>query len=484
MGLFDSLWTSGDQSRQPQGGLLGIDPMNLALLAAGAAGLEAGGPSLKPVSTGQAIGRMVNTGLGAYSSALGNQMKQDEMQQMADYRKAQAAQLNQKVADQKELNDFFKSRLTMTPGLTPSADMAASVTALGHGAQYGDIGPTVTNAARMDAIRPSQLQGQNSAFPFSLNDIAYLKTKGVDLSDAYKLATDPIQLTGGSVYRDRVTGQERYIPKLPDGMALGSDGKVTVLPGYITGNDDIKSGEAFSQEIGKAKLDPFYTVDDRGNKVLSGSRAQALGFGSGFGGGTGPLSPPASNNGGGSGIVTERSPAATAYDTEMAKDYAARYAGINKAAFTAPNQIAKLQRIGQLLDQHDGGKFSQTGLELAQMANSLGFKLDKNLGNKEAASALSNEIALSLRDPSNGGGMPGALSDSDRQFLASMSPGLGQSKEGRTQMINAGVALQKRNQQVYAMAQKYAKKYGRVDDGFYSQLQDWSERNPLFGGGQ
>jgi hypothetical protein len=147
----------------------------------------------------------------------------------------------------------------------------------------------------------------------------------------------------------------------------------------------------------------------------------------------------------------------------------------------APTQIAKLQRIGKLLEDHDGGKFSSSSLALAQAANSIGIKLDPKLGNKEAASALSNELTLAARDPSNGGGMPGSMSDSDRNFLAGMSPNLNQSKEGRKLLIDSSIAVEKRKQQVQQMAIKYQRKYGRVDEGFYGQLQDWAERNPLFG---
>lgn len=480
MGIFDSyLQTNGSGI-----GLLN-DPQQSGLLATAFGLLSASGPSTTPIGFGQAAGKAGLLGIQAYRNALDDQMKRQELSEISEYRKAQAAQINQKVADQKELSDLFVKRLgAPQPGTMPAVDWQASTQALGQGAQMGDIGPTVTNAARMDAIRPPSVQGANSSFPFSLNDIAFLKTRGVDLSDVYKLATDPIQLAGGNVYKDRATGVERYIPKLPEGMTLGANGTASLVPGYISGNNAIKGGETYSQELGKAQLDPFYSVDSQGNKVLLGSRAAALGLGSGFGGGTGPLpqSGSQSNSIGGNPIIAERNPGAATYDNELAKSYAERLKQINNAGFNAPNQIAKLQRIGQLLDDFDGSKFSRWGVELSQLANSTGIKLDPKLGNKEAASALSNELALALRDPSSGGGMPGAMSDADRQFLASMAPSLGQSKDGRQQMIAAGVAVHKRNQQVMKMASQYQRKYGRVDDNFYTQLQDWADRNPLFGG--
>ena len=78
--------------------------------------------------------------------------------------------------------------------------------------------------------------------------------------------------------------------------------------------------------------------------------------------------------------------------------------------------------------------------------------------------------------------MPGALSDQDRAFLSSMTPNIAQSAEGRKQVINSYVAVQQRNQQVATFARNYEKKYGRLDNGFFEQLQAWSNATPLFGG--
>lgn len=478
MGLFDTLFGAVPEPQPGQNSarLGGFDPVTMGLLSAAAAGFEASGPSRVPVSNGQAIARMFAGGMRGYENTIDRQEDREDRQMMRDYRKAQIADLGRKSKAAADLDAFFKNRLYGAPGVMPAADMAASVDSLGQGAAVGDVGPTATNAARMDAIRPPQFQGQNSAFPFGLNDIAYLKTKGVDLADVYKLATDPIKLEGGSTYRDRATGAERYMPKVGEGMNLGPNGAVSLAPGYLDSMGAIKGTEAMASERAKASFDPFYSIDPQGNKVLSGSRLNALN-GGGF-----PLPAQPGMPGMPGGLVTERSPAANAYDQDVAKDFAARYAAINKSGFTAPSQIAKLERIGKLLEDHEGGKLSQTGLELAQYANSMGFKIDKSLANKEAAAALSNELALSLRDPSNGAGMPGAMSDADRQFLTSMSPNLGQSREGRQQILNAGVALQKRNQQVAEMARKYSKKYGRVDENFYTQLEEWANRNPVFGG--
>lgn len=176
-----------------------------------------------------------------------------------------------------------------------------------------------------------------------------------------------------------------------------------------------------------------------------------------------------------------REAALAQYDQGVQKDFADRRRSIFDAADQSQGRISNLQQLSQLLAQHDGGALSPTGLQLAKYGNSLGLKIDPQLGNKEAAVALGNQIALELRNPAGGAGMPGALSDGDRQFLASMVPGLATSAQGRGTMIRASMAVEQRKQEVAQAARNYEAKYGRIDNGFFDQLAAWSRANPLFG---
>lgn len=480
MGLLDRFMAGDDE--QPQG-LLGSvlnNPVQRALLAASAAGLESSGPSLMPVSNNQALGKMIRAGLEGYDGAQTERAKQQELQDMSAYRQMQTDSIRHKLNKDDQLNDFIMQRLQRRQQSTGAVD--GGMSGAGSVSPFS-VGGMPQGAGSADGSIPSQpgQSGQPGAgFPFSLEDVALLKLRGVDLSDIYKMATDPIKYEGGSMYQNRATGKTSYVPKLPDGMTMGPGGQVSVAPGFIQGNNAIKGGEAYSQEQAKASFDPFYGVDAAGNKMMLGSRAGVMG---GYRAGQQGTQPGYLQDGQ-QGFVTERSPAATAYDTEMAKSYAERYKDMLNAGMKAPGQIAKLQRLGQLLEDHEGGKFSNSALALAQAANSLGIKVDPKLGNKEAAQAMSNELTLAARDPSSGGGMPGSMSNSDRDFLANMAPNLTQSKQGRKLLIDAGIAVERRKQQVQQMASKYQRKYGRVDDGFYTKLQDWAERNPLFGDNQ
>ena len=129
------------------------------------------------------------------------------------------------------------------------------------------------------------------------------------------------------------------------------------------------------------------------------------------------------------------------------------------------------------------GKFAQTGLEIAKAASALGVNIDPNMQNLEAAQALAGEIALELRNPSGGAGMPGAMSDADRQFLVNMVPGLATTPGGRKLMLETATKLANRDKEVAAMARKYRQKHGNIDEGFYDELARFSAEKPLFGQG-
>lgn len=164
----------------------------------------------------------------------------------------------------------------------------------------------------------------------------------------------------------------------------------------------------------------------------------------------------------------------------VGKFFGDAYANMQNAGFSAQSKVNRYDRLGQLLDGVNTGKFTSAGLEVAKAANALGFTLDQNMANKEAAQALSSEIALELRNPSGGAGMPGAMSDADRQFLANMVPGLATTPEGRKLMLETARKLAKRDMDVARMGREYRKRSGSIDEGFYDELARYSAANPLF----
>jgi hypothetical protein len=175
----------------------------------------------------------------------------------------------------------------------------------------------------------------------------------------------------------------------------------------------------------------------------------------------------------------------TEFGKKVGAEMGEQYAGLLKADMNAPTTIAKYQRLGSLLGQVNTGKFRGTITDIKAAAKTVGIDLTAigvtdDVAPAQAARALSNQIALELRNPAGGAGMPGALSDKDREFLLQSIPGLESDPSAIGKMIEYRVKLEQRAQKVARMARDYRKKNGRFDEGFYDELQAWSDKNPLF----
>jgi cytochrome c556 len=157
-----------------------------------------------------------------------------------------------------------------------------------------------------------------------------------------------------------------------------------------------------------------------------------------------------------------------------------QFVDIMKADVKAQGKLARLSRMEELLKGLETGGLVPTLTKIQNVAQSLGFQVDPSLGPKQALEALSNEVALSFRDPSGGAGLPGAMSDPDREFVVNMAPGLSKTKEGNALIIETAKKLAKRDMEVAKLAREYRKKHGQMDEGFYDELAAFSEKNPMF----
>lgn len=155
--------------------------------------------------------------------------------------------------------------------------------------------------------------------------------------------------------------------------------------------------------------------------------------------------------------------------------------GVNKAV----SDNSRLDRLDQLLDQVNTGAASSFTQPLKRYAKDFGMDLESmgitdDTGAAEAASALANQMALELRNPAGGAGMPGAMSDKDREFLVSMVPQLTNTQGGRKLLIETRRRQNKRSMEVAQLARQYQQQNGQLDAGFYEALQKHAEANPLF----
>jgi hypothetical protein len=170
------------------------------------------------------------------------------------------------------------------------------------------------------------------------------------------------------------------------------------------------------------------------------------------------------------------------FDKTFGETLAKDYGSMQQGGRDATAGIGKLERLRQALSnpavyQGTGGNAVNY---LKGVGASLGFQVE-GLTDAEVAQGLTRELALEIRNPSGGAGMPGALSDSDRKYLESIAASLGNRPETNAQKIDIAIKLKQREQDVARLAREYRKQNGgQFDDGFYDYLDQWSQANPLF----
>jgi hypothetical protein len=176
----------------------------------------------------------------------------------------------------------------------------------------------------------------------------------------------------------------------------------------------------------------------------------------------------------------------TAQNTLVAEGQGKDYLAVIDSEKQAPGNIAKYELMKNYLGKVETGKLAPSVLGLksvaAYVAPNLAKDWTKEVPYAQAASALSNEIALQLRNPTGGAGMPGSMSNSDRDFLVSMTASSANDPRAIPLMLDARIAMEKRAQDVGQLARQYRQQYGQLDEGFYQKLQDYSNAHPMFKG--
>lgn len=172
-----------------------------------------------------------------------------------------------------------------------------------------------------------------------------------------------------------------------------------------------------------------------------------------------------------------------AYDQAWGKILAEANSDLIKGASTARTNLANLDRLEQALSDPKvyQGAGAETVLKLRKLAGSVGIPVD-GVADAEVAQSISNQLALNARNPAGGAGMPGSLSDSDRVYLREMQPGIDKTPAGNKRMIDVNRKLNQRSIDVENLRQQYVRKKGRLDEGFYREVADFANANPLFSG--
>lgn len=171
-----------------------------------------------------------------------------------------------------------------------------------------------------------------------------------------------------------------------------------------------------------------------------------------------------------------------AWDTESAKLFAKRYDDISSAAMNAQQMMGMYDLAEQALNSGvRTGLAADAEITLRQLGAAMGMDTDpEKLAGGELIRAVQNRMALIMRSPDGGMGMPGALSDRDIRFLKDSQIGIDRSPEGNMAMLQAFRAMEQRKIQISQLADDYIQQNGRLDAGFNRTVREFANSNPLF----
>jgi len=171
-----------------------------------------------------------------------------------------------------------------------------------------------------------------------------------------------------------------------------------------------------------------------------------------------------------------------AWDTESAKLFAKRYDDISAGAMNAQQMLGMYDLAEQALASGvRTGLGAEAELTIRQLGAAMGVDTSpEKLAGGELIRAVQNRMALMMRSPDGGMGMPGALSDRDIKFLKDSQVGIDRTQEGNRIMLAAFRAMEQRKMQIAQLADDYIAQNGRLDAGFNRTVREFAEANPLF----
>lgn len=389
--------------------------------------------------------------------------------------------------------------------------MPSPTDALAQGAAQGDIGPTVTNAARMEQPQ-GQMQGGGLELPPMIQAALLSGDPGLERwanaqAQQYK-PTDKIREAIALGMRPGTPQFKAYVGTVYNqggAWQANPQGGVNLAPGYADAMGQVKGAETAATsaaqapyqiqefEIGgrkyrmsvadyKAITEPPKN-DAEGLRALQISERLGLPYDSGWIGKnankpaeSGRVGAPSLRSLFGGSTESEK-----AYDAERAKDFAKEAQKFNEAYQAGNQQRDNLDLLDGLLrnPRVSSGTLAELNSDLKGIASSFGMNIAGKT-EEDVIRAITREMALKMKNQGGTNLMPGAMSDFEQKMLGSMVPSLSHSAPGRMLLSQVMRAKLDRDMKIAEMAASYENDRGRLDAGFYKQAREWLQANPTF----
>jgi hypothetical protein len=155
-----------------------------------------------------------------------------------------------------------------------------------------------------------------------------------------------------------------------------------------------------------------------------------------------------------------------------AEDYDTLYKNIRDGLGKTREAVKQLEQIDDIFSKTYTGPGGEA-LNAFRRIASVFFPGDDFLEGKvtaaDAAVALGNKLTLQMRNTGEGAGMPGQMSDKDRDFLARMVPNLSMTPGGRKILIKVYKKMRDLYEERFERASAYKAKHRSLDAGFDRQ---------------
>ena len=164
-----------------------------------------------------------------------------------------------------------------------------------------------------------------------------------------------------------------------------------------------------------------------------------------------------------------------AYQQRLAGRFTARM----DAGDVARTKLKPLRLLQQLLrDGISTGAGQEQLMGIRNIMSTLGFDV-QTIGEQEIFGALTKRLALAVRNPAGGEGMPGSMSNSDRDFLVATVPGLALTEQGNAYLLIVMERQLQRDIELAKLAEQHFRE-NRTHEGFQQKASDYAEANPMF----
>lgn len=161
----------------------------------------------------------------------------------------------------------------------------------------------------------------------------------------------------------------------------------------------------------------------------------------------------------------------------IAKDYLTYQAEAVKASSRQQRMellVSQLEKVG------DTGKLTPIITEARMWLKSAGIEVDPKATDAQVARIMGNQLAMELRDPSQGAGLPGQMTEWETQQLRTLVPNTDKDPRANRMLAEAYIKQQQRTQAIAKIYRDYRKANGGLDEAVYDKVAEYMEKNPIF----